>query len=497
MNLIALPVIIPVLAAALCLAGWQSRAVQRAVSVVAGIAQIFSAVFILMRTSTGEILTLEVGGWPAPFGIVFVADVFSAIMVLVAAVVVLLVNIYSMEFIENEREQLGYYCLIQVLLLGVTGSFLTGDIFNLYVWFEVMLISSFVLMCLGCERDQMEGAIKYVVINLVASAVFLAATGVLYGMMGTLNFAHLAMLVEEYPSRGMILSVGMLFFIAFGIKAAVFPLFFWLPASYHTPPIAVSAVLAGLLTKVGVYAMIRVFTLVIVDTSGYIQELLLIVAGLTMIIGVLGAIAQNDMRRILSFHIISQIGYMIMGLGIFTKAAIAGAVFYIAHHIIVKTNLFLISGAVYKMKGTYKLKELGGIYKNSLFWSFLFLIPALSLAGIPPLSGFFSKFLVIRSGLEASQQMIVWVALACGILTMFSMTKIWNEVFWKESPEAQINRSAVGLRMMLPIVSMALMTVCIGIFAGPISDLADTASSQLLDTEAYIEAVLGERAGLQ
>ncbi|MCT7654634.1 hypothetical protein MBH78_07270 [Oceanimonas sp. NS1] len=251
----------------------------------------------------------------------------------------------------------------------MTGAFLTGDIFNLYVWFEILLIASFGLMILGGERAQMEGAIKYVTLNLISSAMFLTAVGLLYGYAGTLNMADLAVKLNGPEQSGLVTVIAMLFLVAFGIKAAAFPLFFWLPASYHTPPVAISAVFAGLLTKVGVYALYRVFSLIFVQDIGFTHGTVLMAMGIfTMVTGVLGAAAQFEVRRILSFHIISQIGYMLVGLALFTPLAVAGGVFYIFHHIIVKTNLFLVSGVMYRYHGSYDLSRLGACTARHPGW---------------------------------------------------------------------------------------------------------------------------------
>jgi multicomponent Na+:H+ antiporter subunit D len=300
-------------------------------------------------------------------------------------------------------------------------------------------------------------------------------------------------------------TLGMLFFVAFGIKAAVFPLFFWLPASYHTPPVAVSAIFAGMLTKVGVYALIRVFTLIFVTDQEFTHSVILVVSGLTMLTGVLGAAAQYEFRRILSFHIISQIGYMTMGLGIagltqsreLVVLALAGSVFYIAHHIIVKTNLFLVSGLSERLLGTFELKEMGGLFRTQPLVAILFLIPAFSLSGMPPLSGFFAKLSLIEAGLRAEQYTIVAVALFVGLLTLFSMTKIWAEVFWKALPanssrDAKMFSRRLPLAMVLPVASLAAITVIIGLAAEPLFVLAHRAGTQLHDRDAYIQAVFGE-----
>ena len=501
MNLpLILPLLIPLSTAILSLLAWNSPAVRSALGVAGAVLLLADAVWLLATVWDDGIQVMAMGNWPAPFGIVFVADLFSAMMVVITGLMGVAITIYSLVTIDRGRESFGYYALLHFLLLGVCGAFLTGDLFNLYVWFEVMLMASFVLLALGGERAQMEGAIKYVTLNLIASALFLAAVGLLYGAVGTLNMADLAQKLRGTHDADLITTISMLFLVAFGIKAGIFPLFFWLPASYHTPPVAVSAIFAALLTKVGVYALIRVFTLIFVQDIGYTHTVILILAGLTMVTGVLGAMAQNEFRRILSFHIISQIGYMIMGLGIFTRAAITGSIFYIIHHIIVKTNLFLVSGVAHFIHGTYDLKKLGGLYKNFPGLSVLFLIPALSLAGVPPLSGFFGKLTLAQAGIESEQYVIVATALAVGLLTLFSMTKIWLEVFWKapprlppESTAARVFGSRATYNLLLaPIVLLALSTIALSLAAEAILALSLRAAEQLMDPAEYIRAVLGD-----
>jgi multicomponent Na+:H+ antiporter subunit D len=286
-----------------------------------------------------------------------------------------------------------------------------------------------------------------------------------------------------------------LFLIAFGIKAAIFPLFFWLPASYHTPPAAISAIFAGLLTKVGVYAIIRTFSLIFIQNTDFFLTSLLVLAALTMLSGVLGAASQNDIRKILSFHIISQIGYMILGMAFYTPLALTGTIFYILHHIIVKTNLFLISGVIRMISGTEKLVQLGGLYKKYPILAVLFIIPAFALAGIPPLSGFFAKFSLILAGLDIQQYILVAIAMLVGIMTLFSMIKIWSEAFWKGDPIGTTEMMTSEKRsyhpaMILPIASLALLTVLIGLFAEPLLQVASQAAEQILNPNTYITTVL-------
>jgi len=495
-SLLVFPLVTPLLTAALALFLWRHRRVQQAVSLIGAAALLASAVALLLSVSRDGIQATAIGNWPAPFGITLVADLLSAMMVTLAAIVGAAVAVYSVVTIDARRESFGYHPLFHVLLAGVCGAFLTGDLFNLYVWFEVLLISSFVLMGLGGERGQLEGSVKYVTLNLLSSALFLAAVGVLYGTVGTLNMADLAVALQDpqVDSR-LTLAIALLFLVAFGIKAAMFPVFAWLPASYHTPPAAVAAIFAGLLTKVGVYALVRVFTLIFTHDPDVTHRLILVLAGLTMVSGVLGAAAQGEFRRVLSFHIISQIGYMLMGLGLYTRLALAGTVFYLAHHIIVKTNLFLVSGIVHRLKGTLDLASLGGLYGTRPVLALLFLVPALSLAGMPPLSGFWAKLLLVQAGLEAASYPIVVVALVVSLLTLYSMTKLWTEAFWKAAPdktEAPIG-AAEWRGLLLPVAALALLTVVIGLGVEPVLALSLRAAEQLLDPAEYIRVVLGGR----
>lgn len=490
--LLVLPLLIPLTTAATSLLVRRSLIAQRWLGLAGTSGLLVVAVWLLASVSRDGVQAVQVGGWPAPFGITLVADLFSAIMVALAGLMGFLVMLYSLATIDTPREAYGYYPLLQVLLMGVCGAFLTGDLFNLYVWFEVMLMASFVLLAHGGERVQLEGAIKYVTLNLISSAIFLAAVGLTYGVAGTLNMADLALRFRAGVAGGLELPMAMLFLVAFGIKAAIFPLFFWLPASYHTPPVAVTAIFSGLLTKVGVYSLIRMFTLLFVQDVGVTHSLILVVAGFTMVTGVLGAVAQSEVRRLLSFHIVSQIGYLLMGLGLFTVSALAGTVYFMAHVIMAKAALFLVSGALHRLGGTYSLPYLGGVSILSPGLAALFLLPAFSLAGVPPLSGFAAKLALARAGLEIGQYAIVGVSFGVGLLTLFSMMKIWNEAFWKprpggaSAPPGRLTPLLIG-----PIIVLAALVVLLGVFAEPALSLATRAAEQLLDPAEYLGAVLG------
>jgi multicomponent Na+:H+ antiporter subunit D len=494
-NLLLFPILIPMLTAALSLVAWKSHRLQRLFGVV-GAFGLFGAAGLLFRSVyTNGIQVAYVGGWEAPYGITLVADLLSAIMVMLAGIVAVAAALYAMREADPEREKFGLYPLMHVLLMGVCGAFLTGDLFNLYVWFEVMLMSSFVLLSMGGERPQLEGAMKYVTLNLFSSAIFLAALGILYGAVGTVNMADAALKMDTFVESELDTTLAVLFLVAFGIKAALFPLFFWLPASYHTAPGVVAAVFAGLLSKVGVYALTRVFTLIFVqeDTTQFIQPILLVLAGLTMIAGILGALAQSEIRRILSFLIISGVGFMIMGLGLFTTFALAGMILYLMHDVVVKTNLFLIAGMVHRLRSTYALAKLGGLYRQYPFLAALFFVSGVALGGAPPLSGFFPKFALLREGLAAEQYLLVGTAIVVSLLTLYSVMRIWTEAFWKPAPDGvdttryrDVGASAI------PLAGLALLLVGIGLGAEFFFGLSLQAAEQLMDRDTYLTTVLGE-----
>lgn len=508
MNLLLIsPVIVPFFTAALSLVLWGAPALQRWICVAGNVVLLGCSIMLLLRVEELGIQTQQVGNWPAPYGITVVADLFSSIMLAVTAVIGVAVALFAMATVDEGRTRFGFYPLYNLMLMGVCAAFLTGDLFNLYVWFEVLLMASYVLLSLGGERPQVEGALKYVTINLVSSAFFLAAVGLLYGKLGTLNMADLAQRVASAEAATVIvLPAAMLLLLAFGLKAGMFPLFFWLPASYHTPPAAVSAIFGGLLTKVGVYALVRVFTLIFTTETALTHGVILLLSGFTMVTGVLGAAAQFDFRRLLSFHVISQIGYMTMGLAIAGLAvdhdvavlALAGTIYFIVHNIVVKTNLFLVAGSSNELRDTYDLYKLGGLYAERPVLAVLFLVSAMSLAGIPPLSGFVGKFLLVLAGLRAERYAIVAVALGVSLLTLYSMTKIWAEVFWKPRPQVAseaLSPDEARLRVrsyrrtLPPIVLLAVLSIAMGVIAEPLYRLAHRAAEQLANPAEYITAV--------
>ena len=489
---VLIPVLLPLAAAMLTVALWGRLRAQKITGMVAVVLLLAGAGLLLGQVITEGIQTVQFGGWEAPFGIGFAADRLGSIMVLVNSFLALAVAIFGLAGVTRSQSHGGFQPLFLGMIAAINGAFLTADIFNLYVWFEIMLITSVGLLLLDRSRAQLDGAMRYLVLNLFGTVLFLTAVAMLYGMTGTLNMADLAVqlpLVERGP--GLVVA-ALLFLVSFGIKGAYFPLFFWLPASYHTASITVSAIFAGLLTKVGVYATYRVFTLILPADAPGLRELIAIVAALTMVVGVFGAAIQWDVRRILSFHIISQIGYMLFGLAIGTQAAMAGSVFYLVHHMIVKTNLFLVAGALQASLGTFDLRRAGGLLKARPLLAALFLVPALSLGGIPPLSGFWAKYLVIDASFSSGEAWLGGLGLFVGLLTLFSMSKIWIEAFQKPAPEDAEPARRVPAAMLVASALLGLVTVWLGVQPEPLLQFAGDTAASLADPAGLIDTVLGQ-----
>jgi multicomponent Na+:H+ antiporter subunit D len=488
-----LPILLPMLIAILSVLLRVDERRAHGVALGGAVVHLGAGIALMAAVVQQGVVAVWIGNWPAPFGICLVADYLSAIMVVVTAVIHTAVTAYARRDIGSNEVRSGFYPFLQMLTAAVCGTFLTGDLFNLYVWFEVMLMASFGLLVMGRHPGRLTGAVKYVTVNLIATLFFITAIGLIYGLTGTLNMADLHLKTAGVENRALLTAAAMLLMTAFGIKAALFPLFFWLPAAYHTLPVSVSAFFAGMLTKVGVYALMRMFTLVFVSNPGVTHATLLIVAALTMLFGVIGAASQIETRRILSFHIISQVGYMVLGLALFTPLALTGAIVYLVHHIIVKANLFLVSGAVRQAGGDYSLKHVGGLYKTHGLLAVGFIIPAFALAGFPPLSGFWAKLLIITAGIQSRQYTLAVLAAVVGLLTVFSMIKIWSEAFWKPAPvkAPQRQQHALSAWTMAPVLALGLITVLLGLFMEPVIQYAAVAAGQLMDPQAYVGAVLG------
>ncbi|HWH01806.1 MAG TPA: Na+/H+ antiporter subunit D [Pilimelia sp.] len=517
--LVPLPVVLPLLGAGLTLALAGRPRAQRTVSLTVLTATLVVAVGLLAVSSRHGPQVVEVGGWAAPLGIVLVADQLAALMLVVSAAVTLAVLVYSIGqgmADGNEETPLSvYHPTYLVLTAGVTNAFLSGDLFNLYVGFEILLVASYVLLTLGGTENRIRAGTTYVVVSLLSSVIFLSAIGLVYAATGTLNLAQLGGRLDALPDSVRLLLEGMLL-LAFGIKAAVFPLSAWLPDSYPTAPAPVTAVFAGLLTKVGVYAIIRTETLLF--PGGRTAELLLVVALLTMVVGILGAVAQSDIKRLLSFTLISHIGYMLFGVGLATSLGLAAAIFYTLHHIMIQTTLFLAAGLVERRGGSTALDRLGGLARVSPLLAVLFFVPALNLAGIPPFSGFLGKTGLLQAGVSdggALARALVAGGLLTSLLTLYAVARVWNLAFWRtshpdmpgpddtthtsrvpgaEQPDRQPDRVAHSGAMLPRLMvgsTAALVVLGVGltVVAGPLYDLSRQAADDLRDRAPYVRAV--------
>jgi len=498
-NHILAPIFVQLFTAIIQLMFWRKTLTQRYLSIGGSLVGLMVAFRLFGRVKESGILTLNAANWDAPFGIVFVADLLSVTLVLLTSIACFAVSIFSSVGLSRQRMLYGYFPIFHFLIMGLHGAFLTGDIFNLYVYFEVIIISSFVLMTLGGRKAQLEGAVKYMAMNILASMFFLTGIGILYGITGSLNMADLSIRIQEVQNKALIGITSCFFIIGFGIKSAVFPLYYWLPSSYHTPPSAVAATFGGLLTKVGIYAMLRVFSLIFVPDE-FTRTLLMVIAVLTILTGAFGALIKTNIRRLFSYLIVCHIGFMVGGIAMFSKIALMGAVFYLIHDIMVKTNMFLIAGLIRQLGGTMDMGKLGGLYRDYPKISLLIAIVLFSLVGIPPLSGFWPKIFLFQEAFAQHQYFYVATLIIGSFVTLYVIAKMWSEVFWKNPPtEEEIdNRFAPmppykKILMVLPIALLALVTLYIGLNAEAIVKVADTISTQLIDPSAYIDAVLGNK----
>ncbi|WP_010251422.1 proton-conducting transporter transmembrane domain-containing protein [Myroides injenensis] len=495
-NFILAPILAHMFTSVILLFFWKNVQAQKVISVVGNVIAFFICLKLFNLTWEYGHLTIQMGGWQAPFGITFVSDTLSAVMVMLTAIVSLAVGIYSTAATNISRIKYGYFFIYHFLIMGLLGAFLTGDIFNLYVWFEVVIISSFVLLTLGGKKMQMEGAVKYVTMNMLASAIFLTAIGILYGITGSLNIADLAERVAIIENRGLVTVTALLFFIGFGIKSAVFPLYFWLPSSYHTPPSSIGAIFGGLLTKMGVYSMIRVFTIIFVPDT-FMLQVFTVIAILTMISGALGLMNKRNIRRILSYFIVCHIGYLIAGIGLYTELAFVGVIFYLIHDVIIKSNFFMMNGLIQKIRLTQDIYRLGGLYKDYPKLSIVFAIILFSLAGIPPLSGFWPKIMLFQEAFRSENYVLLATLIFASFVTLFIVVRIWSEVFWKDLPKP--NREEVDhfadfhlrgkLALVLPVIGLAGVSLFIGLNAPFIIEISERVAHELKNPSIYIDAV--------
>lgn len=502
--LVILPIIIPLIAAALLIMLRRAVKWHPAFAVVVLLINTAVSFALLLKIMDGGPVAMTMGNWLPPFGISFAADLVGAILVITSSFAVLAVALFAIGDVSKRERRFGFYPLLLTLLVGVNGSFLTGDIFNLYVWFEVFLISSFGLIILGGDAKQLDGAVKYCFINLVATTLFLVATGFLYGAYGTLSMADLNRIIDGQEFTGSLAVISVLYLLAFAMKAAAFPLYFWLPASYHTPKVVVSALFAGLLTKVGIYALLRTFTIVLPAASGsWLMSLLYVIAILTMVVGVIGALVQTDLRRLLSYVLVGSIGFMMFGFSLQTVHSIAATIYYMVHSMLVMTALYLSTGLVAHYKGSLCLTKLSGVYKDAPFLSFLFLIMIFMAAGFPPFSGFWPKVALVSESLRAELYFGTAVILFSSVMNTIALGRAFALGFWRSGVgemETNISQrrevsSDFGDMLLkaqyVPLLILIIAAIIIGLMPQILYDVSLAGANGLLQPAAYIKAVFG------
>ena len=504
-NLLTVPVLLPMVGAALTLILGRRPRTQRFVSILVLIGVVVAAGMLAYQADTNGVQSLWMGAWPVGFGIALVADRLSAIMLTVAGIVTLAVLLFSAGQEEDEvRKETPVSIFHPTFLLmcaGVSNAFLAGDLFNLFVGFEILLFASYVLLTMGGTASRIRAGSIYVVVNLLSSSLFLIALATIYAAVGSVNMAQVAERIPALPDELQSVLQFMLL-VVFAIKAAVFPLSAWLPDSYPTAPAPVTAVFAGLLTKVGVYAILRTQTLIFPHKP--LTELLLVIALLTMVVGILGAIAQADIKRLLSFTLVSHIGYMMMGIGLATIDGLAGTIYYTAHHITIQAILFLVAGLIQRVGGSSNLDRLSGLMTTSPLLAALFIVPGMNLAGIPPFSGFIGKLGLLSAGVRAGTP-LAWALVAASVvtslLTLYAIAKVWNRAFWGTpiaftvEPDEGEEESYPGRPMPAVMVTATLgliaFSLLLTLVAGPFYAYTNNAAAALLDG-AYARAVIGE-----
>lgn len=478
--LVFAPVFIPLATALLCvLAGTMPR-LQKGVSLGGALALFFAGLALLRQVTRDGTLTLIAGNWPAPFGIAFTADRLGVALVMIAALMVIVVVIWQYSDVDRAPDGPTLHPLLHGMVAGACGAFLTADLFNLYVWFEVALIASLGLLAQGGNLRHLDATLKYFALNLVGTLLLLTGVALLYGTTGQLNFLALGAAIAEGGNPLHLPLLGLLL-IAFLVKAAAFPFFAWLPASYHTLPAPVLALFSALLSKIGICALIRLLYAVLTPAPAELLTVVGWIALLSMVTGVLGAAYHWDMRRILAFHSISQVGYMLLAIALASPAGEAAAIFFALHHSLVKAGLFLTAALIFRHAGHYDLRRIGGMYAARPFLAVMFSLLALSLVGIPPSSGFWGKYLIVKEGLRQGAFLWAGIALLVGGLTLYSMMKIWFEAFWKTHP-VQNWQAPAGARPAPAYAGLAIvvaMAVLAGLFPEPLLEFAAAAADAL------------------
>lgn len=439
----------------------------------------------------GQVLVYKLGGWSPPWGINLAIDGLNLLAALIVGSIGALVMIYSFVHMQREEGLTQFYTLLLLVMTGMMGVTLTGDIFNLYVFFEIMCISSYALVAFRREWQSIEASVKYMIVSSLGTSFILLGIALLYGLVGSLNIADLTQKLSPIsgPMPSILIATLTLFVTGFGIKIAMVPLHMWLPDAYQAAPSGVAALFAGATATVGVYAMIRVvYMLFGAFAIGMMFSTLGIV---TMVVGALMALVQRDLKRLLAYSSISQMGYVLLGVGLGTALGIQGGLFHLFNNAIYKTMLFLCAGAIIYRAGTSNLDELGGLWKNMPVTAAAFSIGALAISGVPPFNGFASKWMIYVAGIEAGKPVFTIIAVVTSALTLAYFLKAINSVFLGQTPRRFKNVRETPPSMLFPIILLAVLCVAFGVLPHLGVELVSPAQEAVMNSSGYINAVLG------
>ncbi|MCB1118432.1 MAG: hypothetical protein KDK65_00570 [Chlamydiia bacterium] len=466
---------------------------SRPLALILAILRLLVSCWFVFQCASGTHFVALMGNWSAPFGITLVIDLLASLMLVATDLILLSTLSYFIAEQSQIKEHPFRLPLLFFLLTGISLSLTTGDFFNLFVAFELMLLSSYSLMTLETHRENLPDVFPYVGMNLLGSTFFVVGAAIIYDFTGTLNFATISQFFAVHLDDPHLWVIVGLIITVIGMKAGIFPLYFWLPNSYPALPASLAAFYGGTLTKVGVYLLMRLFVTVLPHDLPTAHNLLLILSGFTMLIGVFGAISKTHIKCILSYHIVSQVGYMVFAIALFHPLALAASLYFTLHNMMVKTSLFLIGGIAEKCYRTDRLKEMGHLWGMIPLVGCAFLIQAFSLAGFPPFSGFFGKFWILHEGLSHQQYLLTVIALITGWFTLYSMLKIWMGAFWGSQKSAFNADTVPHCRLLVATSPLILATLAMSLFAPTAINLTQRASETLFQRTPYIENVLNTK----
>ena len=487
-----LPIILPFVAGVIMLFIGKRPVPHRMVSAVFGLLMVGVAAFNVYYVYVNGTMITFVSNWSAPFGISVVYDMVAALLVLTTSLVTFFIVIYSFQSIGYEREKYYYYPMIMFMITGINGAFTTGDIFNMFVFFEVFLLASYVLITLGSRKIQLQEGFKYLVVNVVSSNFFLIGLAYLYSVTGSLNMADIHIKLTNYDGNLAIMTIiAVVFIFVFATKAGLFPLYFWMPGSYKAPPMPVIALFGALLTKVGVYAIARTFSLFFTNDVAFTHQVLLLMALLTIVAGCIGALAYTDMKQIIIYNIMIAIGVIIVGFSMMDYAGTIGAMYYLIHDMIIKAALFLLIGFIIYRTGKNDAADLGGLIKQHPVVGWTFFIASLSLAGVPPFPGFYGKLFIVESAFDNGHAIAAIIVLLSSLIVLYSIMKIFIKVFWGEPAEPIELKNIKSDKLLFSAIGLVIVSTVFGLSADFLFPIFEMAAESFYDPSSYSNYLMG------